>query len=453
MAQFSVTTVIRTSSRLLLAFFLLLTPMLNADPGFVKTSGMNLTRNGKKYTFMGANFWYGMNLGMSDPARLRRELDRLKKIGVKNLRILAATEGPDSEPWRIVPSLQPYPGVFNENLLQGLDLLLVEMAKRDMTAVVVLGNYWQWSGGFGQYVSWAKGTAIPYPEFDPEARGGSDQTFYSWWRWFRYNYYVTRFYSNPVAVGYYQNYVRMILQRKNSYSGIAYKNDPTIMSWQLANEPAGFFSGDSYDKWIADSAALIKAIDHNHLVSTGAMGEVFQFSGNDQIKNNTHKDIDYTTVHIWVQNSGLYNPFKAEETYPKGVEVLHKQLVQHREMAAKLGKPLVFEEFGFSRDLNRFAAGTPVTLRDLFYAEAFRHVTESQRTDAPIAGVNIWAWGGEDRPAQIRWQPGDSFIGDPPHEAQGWYSVYDSDASTLKLIREVAGRLSATGLARQAHHK
>jgi hypothetical protein len=29
---------------------------------------MNLTRNGKKYTFMGANFWYGMNLGMSDPA-------------------------------------------------------------------------------------------------------------------------------------------------------------------------------------------------------------------------------------------------------------------------------------------------------------------------------------------------------------------------------------------------
>jgi mannan endo-1,4-beta-mannosidase len=180
--------------------------------------------------------------------------------------------------------------------------------------------------------------------------------------------------------------------------GIAYKNDPTIMSWQPANEPAGFFSGDSYDKWIAESAALIKSLDANHLVSTGAMGEVFQFSGNDQIKNNTHKDIDYTTVHIWVQNSGLYNPFKAEETYPKAVEVLHKQLVQHREMAAKLGKPLVFEEFGFSRDLNRFAAGTPVTLRDLFYAEAFRHVTESQRTDAPIAGVNIWAWGGEGSP-------------------------------------------------------
>jgi mannan endo-1,4-beta-mannosidase len=50
-------------------------------------------------------------------------------------------------------------------------------------------------------------------------------------------------------------------------------------------------------------------------------------------------------------------------------------------------------------------------------------------------------WSGEGRPARVQWQPGDNFLGDPPHEAQGWYSVYDSDATTLKLIREVAGKL------------
>jgi mannan endo-1,4-beta-mannosidase len=420
---------------------MLATSILSASPGFVSAKGMNLMRDGKNYTFMGANLWYGMNLGMSDPARLRRELDRLKKLGIKNLRILAATEGPDTEPWRIVPSVQPYPGVFNENLLQGLDLLLVEMAKRDMTAVMVLGNYWHWSGGFGQYLAWAGKGAIPYPEFDPEARGGSDYKLSSWWRWFRYNYFVTRFYKNPVAVGFYHNTVRMLVTRTNSVTRRAYKDDPTIMAWQLANEPAGFLSGDSYDKWIAESAALIKSLDRNHLVSTGAMGEVFQFSGNDQIRNHSHKDIDYTTVHIWVQNSGLYNPWKAGETYTKAVQVLHKQLAQHRELAKKLGKPLVFEEFGFSRDMNRFAAGTPVTLRDDFYAQAFYHVLESQKTDSPIAGVNFWAWGGEGLPAHTEWQPGDNFIGDPPHEAQGWYSIYDTDTSTLKLIREVAGRL------------
>ena len=37
-----------------------------------------------------------------------------------------------------------------------------------------------------------------------------------------------------------------------------------------------------------------------------------------------------------------------------------------------------------------------------------------------------------------------SWVGDPPHEPAGWYSVYDADLSTLALIRShaaaVAGR-------------
>jgi mannan endo-1,4-beta-mannosidase len=45
--------------------------------------------------------------------------------------------------------------VFNENLLVGLDFLLVELKKRDMVAVMCLNNFWPWSGGFAQYVSWA----------------------------------------------------------------------------------------------------------------------------------------------------------------------------------------------------------------------------------------------------------------------------------------------------------
>ena len=109
-----------------------------------------------------------------------------------------------------------------------------------------------------------------------------------------------------------------------------------------------------------------------------------------------------------MQNSGLYSPWKASETYAKAVEVLHEELAQHR---------------------------------DDLYAQAFYHVLESQKTDSPIAGVNFWAWGGEGRPAHIEWQPGDNAIGDRPHAAQVGYSIYDNDASTLKLTREVAGRI------------
>jgi mannan endo-1,4-beta-mannosidase len=73
-----------------------------ASPGFIKVSGTGFIRNGKDYTFMGTNFWYGLNLGSSGPGgnreRLLRELDRLAAMGVKNLRIMGGSEGPDQEP-------------------------------------------------------------------------------------------------------------------------------------------------------------------------------------------------------------------------------------------------------------------------------------------------------------------------------------------------------------------
>jgi mannan endo-1,4-beta-mannosidase len=57
---------------------------------------------------MGTNFWYGANLGSREKTRPRliRELDKLSKLGVKKLRVMAASEGPDSEPYRMVPAMQ-----------------------------------------------------------------------------------------------------------------------------------------------------------------------------------------------------------------------------------------------------------------------------------------------------------------------------------------------------------
>jgi len=54
-----------------------------------------------------------------------------------------------------------------------------------------------------------------------------------------------------------------------------------------------------------------------------------------------------------------------------------------------------------------------------------------------LSGVIFWAWSGEGRPrvAGGAWHQGDDFLGDPPHEPQGWYGVYDTDATTLEVIR------------------
>ena len=160
---------------------------------FVTANGTRLYRFGEPYRFVGANMWYAMHLGAAgavggDRPRLVRELDRLQELGISNIRVLAASEGPDREPWhperstpwRILPSMQPSPCAYNEAVVAGLDFLLAEMAKRDMTAVLILGNMWPWSGGFAQYVSWAASDRIPYP---PPAAGGSWDGYQQHARW------------------------------------------------------------------------------------------------------------------------------------------------------------------------------------------------------------------------------------------------------------------------------
>ena len=143
-------------------------PTLAKNHDFVTVSGTTFILDGNPYYFSGANLWQGMNLGMTDAhggnrARLCRELDRLKDAGAVNLRVMAASEGPDGEPYRMDPSLQPAAGIFNEDVFEGLDYLLYEMDARGMRAVMQLNNYWHWSGGMAQYVSWAEGSSIPYP--------------------------------------------------------------------------------------------------------------------------------------------------------------------------------------------------------------------------------------------------------------------------------------------------
>ena len=40
------------------------------------------------------------------------------------------------------------------------------------------------------------------------------------------------------------------------------------------------------------------------------------------------------------------------------------------------------------------------------------------------------------------WEKDDEFIGDPPHEFQGWYSVYSSDLSTIKIIKSFSSKFN-----------
>ena len=125
---------------------------------------------------------------------------------------------------------------------------------------------------------------------------------------------------------------------------------PHIMAWQLANEPRTIIHTKAYRKWIEKTAALIKSLDPNHLVSIGSEGNAFVPFSRKFTKEHRCPDIDYATMHIWVQNWNWYNPEKPERSFEKALRKAKRYLRRHVAIARQLQMPVVLEEFGIARD-------------------------------------------------------------------------------------------------------
>ena len=117
-------------SYLLLVLLLVCASAVHAE-SFVTVENGQFYRNGKPYTFIGTNYWYGAILGSKgrggNRARLNRELDEMKRLGINNLRILVGSDGEEGPKWKVTPVLQPAPGVYNDTILDGLDYLMQQL--------------------------------------------------------------------------------------------------------------------------------------------------------------------------------------------------------------------------------------------------------------------------------------------------------------------------------------
>ncbi|MFW6205786.1 MAG: glycoside hydrolase 5 family protein [Gemmatimonadota bacterium] len=415
---------------------LVLTGPLGAQArDFVTVEGGGFRVGDQPYHFVGVNLWYGMNLGADHPtgdrARLVRELDLLADLGVTNVRVLAASEGPPDEPWRVHPSAQPGPGEYDERVLRGLDFLLAELGKRDMRAVLVLNNFFQWSGGMAQYVSWATADPIPYPMQDGHT-------------WDEFQRFSARFYGLEAAQRRFEEYVGMLIGRTNHVTGVRYADDPTIMSWQLSNEPRGFDHTEAYVAWVDQATSFIQARASRQLVSLGGEGKLTPNERTQFARVSRLPGLDYLTIHLWIENWGWYDPTRPEATFATAVGRSMGYVADHVAIAEQVRKPMVLEEFGVSRDGLDHSPEAPVTYRDAFFRIIFAAAHHLASEGSVLVGANVWSWSGEGRPVEAGeyWRPGDPVTGDPPHERQGWYSIYGEDASTLELIREYAMRMA-----------
>ena len=398
---------------------------------FIRVENGQFIRNGKPYYYVGANFWYGAILGSEGEGgnreRLHQELDFLKSIGVDNLRILVGADGDRGITAKVEPTLQIEPGEYNDTILAGLDYLMMEMGKRDMAAILYLNNSWEWSGGYSMYLQWAGKGKAPVPAVDG---------------WPAYMEFVQQFVQCDSAKALFSNYVKDIITRENRFTGKKYIEDPTIMSWQIGNEPRAFSdeNKEAFALWIADVAAQIRSLDPNHLISTGSEGK----HGCEQdidLFERIHADtnIDYLNLHMWPYNWGWVKEDSLSEGVASAKEKAKAYLDEHLIIGAKYQKPVVMEEFGFPRDGFKFSKDTPTTARDEFYKYIFELISSDAQQKGLFAGCNFWAWGGfaELSDEHIYWEKGDDYTGDPAQEQQGLNSVFASDSSTIKIIKTV----------------
>ena len=256
-------------------------------PGGLEVSGTRFTKDGKPFFVSGINYWAGTTLARTGNSagwdQVRRDLDGIQAAGINMIRTMGATEGPDTEPERIVPTIQPAPGQYDPAGVEGVLRFAEELQKRGLYAIYMLNNFWQWSGGFAQYIAWAGGGPIPYP---PPMPNGS---------WDRFQKSNGTFYKNAKAVELYDNYIKFLVPQL--------KTNPTVI-WELANEPRGMTNLPAFHDWVDKTARLIKSLAPSQLCTTGSEGLTGtpQYAGVDPVKDHESVAIDFICFHMWAEN-------------------------------------------------------------------------------------------------------------------------------------------------------
>ena len=373
-----------------------------AQTDFYKAEDGRITLGGVPQYYVGTNLWYASELAMSDPARLTAELDSLKALGIWNLRVLATDEN-----------------------FEGMDIALREMSSRGMAAVMFLNNAWEWSpDGYRSYLAQATGEYQAHPATDGYGP---------------YCEAMSKFARNETAMQLYREHVERVVTR--------YKDNPTVFSWQLCNEPRPFSSEpeavEAFVKYIQGTADFIKSLDSNHMVSTGSEGSI-GCNQDIELFERTHNwpSIDYCTIHIWPYNWSWVD----ESSVASGMEEARKKIGQyideHILKCYRMGKPVVVEEFGYPRDGFEWRNTGTTHYRDSIYAYVFDRVIESARKGDRLAGCNFWGWSGLAKQTNQFWQEGDDLCGDPSQEAQGLNGVYLSDTSTIEVIGKYTRKIA-----------
>jgi hypothetical protein len=179
------------------------------------------------------------------------------------------------------------PGQFNEEAFATLDRVIAAAHKHRIRLILPFIDQWSWWGGTAELAAF---------------RGKKGEEIW----------------TDPQLIQDFKDIITYVLTRKNTVTGVAYRDDKAILAWETGNElksPAA---------WVSQIAAHIKSLDSNHLVIDGTQREVLLQSSLDDA------NVDFVTTHHYEKDP--------------------RAMIDHVRQSAKMArgkKPYFLGEFGF----------------------------------------------------------------------------------------------------------
>lgn len=291
-----------------------------AKPGFVTVAGSRFMLDGSEFRVAGVNNHY---LTFGSDREVLAVLDDAVAMGANVVRtflqpVIGSPDGSVPTIWDFTSTAEASNlGVKGHYLLsfnpatrsmaihdegfRKVDFLIAEAAKRNLRLMIAFLDFWSYTGGSQQMRAWY---------------GGTDKTGF--------------FFKDERTKADYRAWVHYVVNRRNRLTGVAYKDDPTIMAWELMNEPNA--EPDALrERWIAEMASLVKTIAPKQLLTSG------HANTRPRMSDILMKDIDYGAWHGY------------PKYYNQTVEDFRDQIVEFCGIARKAGKPALLSEFGWAR--------------------------------------------------------------------------------------------------------
>lgn len=318
------------------AAFLLVRRQSNAGNGgslpensFVQARGGRFVIAGRPFRFVGANV--SVMYRDEDRALMPETLRQAAQAGIRVVRVWASGEGgpgdvgplADFADWPRTHPVRWSPGNWNEEALVHLDHVIAEAARNKLLVQLCLANWWRDTGGITQYLRWAGIDDAADEKFpfgiNPER--------------------AMLFYTNDETRRLYREHVEKLATRRNSVTGVLYRDDPNIFGWELMNEAQAVTSRWAERRaWLAEMSTYLKSLDPNHIIAPGDWGYRTASERREWLRDHQLPNIDYCDVHNY--------PIPDADVFVDSPAAL-REFVDNRAAAAlSLRKPLVFGEFG-----------------------------------------------------------------------------------------------------------